>query len=83
MRVAGHDLAKDPDRVRRHRRYRQFTAVDNLLTGEENLLLMAGLRHLGREAAAGDRAAGAVRPGRRGPARLDLPGWDARASTWR
>ena len=26
----------------------QLTAVDNLLTGEENLLLMADLRHLGR-----------------------------------
>ena len=26
----------------------QFSAVDNLLTGEENLLLMADLHHLGR-----------------------------------
>jgi ABC-2 type transport system ATP-binding protein len=26
----------------------QFSAVDNLLTGEENLLLMAALHHLGR-----------------------------------
>ena len=26
----------------------QFSAVDNLLTGEENLRLMADLRHLGR-----------------------------------
>jgi ABC-2 type transport system ATP-binding protein len=26
----------------------QFSAVDNLLTGEENLLLMADLRHLER-----------------------------------
>jgi ABC-2 type transport system ATP-binding protein len=30
----------------------QLTAVDNLLTGEENLLLMADLRHLGRRRAA-------------------------------
>ena len=28
----------------------QFSAVDNLLTGEENLRLMADLRHLGRDA---------------------------------
>ena len=28
----------------------QFSAVDNLLTGDENLRLMADLRHLGREA---------------------------------
>src|ERR1700730_8675380 len=28
----------------------QFSAVDNLLTGEENLQLMADLRHLGRDA---------------------------------
>ena len=26
----------------------QFSAVDNLLTGEENLILMADLHHLGR-----------------------------------
>jgi ABC-2 type transport system ATP-binding protein len=49
VRVAGHDLAKDPDRVRAAIAVTgQLTAVDNLLTGEENLLLMAGLRHLGR-----------------------------------
>ena len=45
VRVAGHDLAKDPDRVRAAIAVTgQLTAVDNLLTGEENLLLMAGLR---------------------------------------
>jgi ABC-2 type transport system ATP-binding protein len=49
VRVAGHDLAGDPDRVRAAIGVTgQLTAVDNLLTGEENLLLMAGLRHLGR-----------------------------------
>ena len=39
----------------------QFSAVDNLLTGEENLLLMADLHHLGRARgpAARRRAAGA------------------------
>ncbi len=49
VRVAGHDLARDPDRVRAAIGVTgQFSAVDNLLTGEENLLLMADLQHLGR-----------------------------------
>jgi ABC-2 type transport system ATP-binding protein len=49
VRVAGHDVAGDPDAVRAAIGVTgQLTAVDNLLTGEENLLLMAGLRHLGR-----------------------------------
>ena len=50
IRVAGHDLATDPDGVRRAIGVTgQFSAVDNLLTGEENLRLMADLRHLGRD----------------------------------
>jgi ABC-2 type transport system ATP-binding protein len=50
IRVAGHDLATDPDGVRRAIGVTgQFSAVDNLLTGEENLRLIADLRHLGRE----------------------------------
>ena len=49
VRVAGHELARDPDAVRSAIGVTgQLTAVDNLLTGEENLLLMADLRHLGR-----------------------------------
>jgi ABC-2 type transport system ATP-binding protein len=49
IRVAGHDLAGDPDGVRAAIGVTgQFSAVDNLLTGEENLLLMADLHHLGR-----------------------------------
>jgi ABC-2 type transport system ATP-binding protein len=49
VRVAGHDVARDPDAVRAAIGVTgQLTAVDNLLTGEENLLLMADLRHLGR-----------------------------------
>jgi ABC-2 type transport system ATP-binding protein len=49
VRVAGHDAARDPDAVRAAIGVTgQLTAVDNLLTGEENLLLMADLRHLGR-----------------------------------
>jgi ABC-2 type transport system ATP-binding protein len=47
--VAGHDVAQDPDAVRAVIGVTgQFSAVDNLLTGEENLHLMADLRHLGR-----------------------------------
>jgi ABC-2 type transport system ATP-binding protein len=47
--VAGHDVAAEPDAVRAAIGVTgQFSAVDNLLTGEENLLLMARLQHLGR-----------------------------------
>ena len=54
--VAGHDLAADPDGVRAAIGVTgQFSAVDNLLTGRENLILMADLNHLGR--AAGRRRA--------------------------
>jgi ABC-2 type transport system ATP-binding protein len=50
IRIAGHDLAADPDAVRAEIGVTgQFSAVDNLLTGEENLLLMADLHHLGRD----------------------------------
>jgi ABC-2 type transport system ATP-binding protein len=48
-RVDGHDLAQDPNSVRAVIGVTgQFSAVDNLLTGEENLRLMADLRHLGK-----------------------------------
>ncbi|MFC0504710.1 ATP-binding cassette domain-containing protein [Micromonospora costi] len=47
--VAGHDLAREPDAVRAAIGVTgQFSAVDKLLTGEENLRLMADLHHLGR-----------------------------------
>jgi ABC-2 type transport system ATP-binding protein len=47
--VAGHDLASDPDGIRAAIGLTgQFSAVDKLLTGEENLLLMANLHHLPR-----------------------------------
>ena len=50
VRVAGHDLAREPDSVRAAIGVTgQLTAVDNLLTGEENLRLMMDLRHLGRQ----------------------------------
>jgi len=54
--IAGHDLAAEPDSVRAAIGVTgQFSAVDNLLTGQENLILMADLHHLGR--AAGRRRA--------------------------
>ncbi|MCX7523467.1 ATP-binding cassette domain-containing protein [Microbacterium sp. STN6] len=47
-RVAGFDVVRDPAGVRAAIGLTgQFSAVDGLLTGEENLLLMARLRHLG------------------------------------
>ncbi|WP_046469959.1 ATP-binding cassette domain-containing protein [Allosalinactinospora lopnorensis] len=51
-RVLGHDLAQDPDAVRTAIGVTgQYSAVDGLLTGEENLLLMANLHRLGRRRA--------------------------------
>lgn len=50
MRIAGHDVARDPDAVRTViGATGQFSAVDNLLTGEENLMLMADLHHLSKQ----------------------------------
>ncbi|WP_436495019.1 ATP-binding cassette domain-containing protein [Actinokineospora sp. HUAS TT18] len=47
--VAGHDVAANPDAVRASIGVTgQFSAVDNLLNGHENLMLMADLHHLGR-----------------------------------
>lgn len=49
VRVAGYDPRTEADQVRAAIGVTgQFSAVDNLLTGEENLLLMADLHHLGR-----------------------------------
>jgi ABC-2 type transport system ATP-binding protein len=49
LRVAGHDVTRDPDAVRAAIGVTgQFSAVDGLLTGQENLILMADLHHLGR-----------------------------------
>jgi ABC-2 type transport system ATP-binding protein len=54
--VAGHDVTAEPDAVRAAIGVTgQFSAVDDLLTGAENLRLMADLRHLGK--AAGRRRA--------------------------
>jgi ABC-2 type transport system ATP-binding protein len=47
VRVAGHDLATDPAGIRAAIGVTgQFSAIDAMLTGEENLLLMASLNHL-------------------------------------
>jgi ABC-2 type transport system ATP-binding protein len=49
VQVAGHDLARESDAVRAAIGVTgQFSAVDKLLTGEENLRLMAALHHLAR-----------------------------------
>jgi ABC-2 type transport system ATP-binding protein len=49
VRVAGHDVREEPDAVRAVSGVTgQFSAVDELLTGAENLILMADLLHLGR-----------------------------------
>ncbi|MGC5233992.1 ATP-binding cassette domain-containing protein [Streptomyces albogriseolus] len=50
LRVGGHDLAADPQAVRAAIGVTgQFSAVDGLITGEENMLLMADLHHLSRQ----------------------------------
>jgi ABC-2 type transport system ATP-binding protein len=47
--VGGHNLATDPQAVRAAIGVTgQFSAVDGLITGEENMLLMADLHHLSR-----------------------------------
>jgi ABC-2 type transport system ATP-binding protein len=57
IRVGGHDLAADPQAVRAAIGVTgQFSAVDGLITGEENMLLMADLHHLSRRE--GRRVAG-------------------------
>jgi len=76
VQVAGHDLATDPGGIRAAIGVTgQFSAVDGLLTGRENLVLMADLLHLGRG------------PGRRRAAQLlesfDLTGpADQRVATY-
>ncbi|MFH9297857.1 ATP-binding cassette domain-containing protein [Streptomyces sp. NPDC017520] len=49
IRVGGHDLATDAQAIRAAIGVTgQFSAVDGLITGEENMLLMADLHHLPR-----------------------------------
>ncbi|MEU1202410.1 ATP-binding cassette domain-containing protein [Streptomyces sp. NPDC005813] len=50
LRVGGHDLAAEAQAVRAAIGVTgQFSAVDGLITGEENMLLMADLHHLSKE----------------------------------
>jgi ABC-2 type transport system ATP-binding protein len=59
VRVACYDVAAGPGQVRQAIGVTvQFSAVDHMLTGEENLILMADLYHLGR--AEGRRHAAAL-----------------------
>ena len=52
IRVAGHDLYQEPDAVRAAIGVTgQFSAVDGLMTGRENLILMGDLHHLGKQEA--------------------------------
>jgi hypothetical protein len=82
VRVAGHDLRTEPDSVRAAIGVTgQFSAVDNLLTGEENLILRSESPGPGRGAVARGRAAGAVRPDRGGEeAGIDVLGRHAAAA---
>jgi ABC-2 type transport system ATP-binding protein len=53
--VQGHDVSADPERVREAISLTgQFAAVDEILTGRENLVLMARLRHLPEPRAVAD-----------------------------
>ena len=68
VRIAGFDLARQPQRVRASIGVTgQFSAVDKLLTGQENLQLMADLAHLGKQEGRARTAEllGALRPRRR------------------
>ncbi|MGW7089259.1 ATP-binding cassette domain-containing protein [Streptomyces sp. NPDC054871] len=50
LHVGGHDLAANPQAVRAAIGVTgQFSAVDGLITGEENMLLMADLHHLPKQ----------------------------------
>ena len=52
--IGGFDLSRQPDKVRSVIGVTgQFSAVDNLLTGTENLMLMADLHHIARRSARG------------------------------
>ncbi len=54
VRVAGHDLVAEAQAVRAAIGVTgQFSAVDGLITGEENMLLMADLHHLSRREGGG------------------------------
>ncbi len=86
-RIAGHDLAEEPDAVRAAIGVTgQFSAVDNLLTGEENLVLMADLHHLGGPRAVGGSwncSTGSISRRRPRSRRRPTPGACGAGWTWR
>ena len=86
IRVAGHDVATDPDGVRAAIGVTgQFSAVDDLLTGEENLRLMADLHHLGRGSGGGgwlSFSAGSSWPTPHASRCRRIPGGCAAGWTW-
>ncbi|PZS21026.1 MAG: hypothetical protein DLM54_05115 [Acidimicrobiales bacterium] len=64
VRVGGHDVTTEADAVRAVIGVTgQFSALDELLTGADNLRLMADLNHLGRVAGRSRVAAAAFRRG--------------------
>ncbi len=49
VRIAGHDLSREPEVIRALIGLTgQFAAVDTVLTGQQNLMLMVNLRHIDR-----------------------------------
>src|SRR5262245_8443018 len=47
IRIAGYDLKREPDAIRALIGLTgQFSAVDTVLTGQQNMMLMVNLRHL-------------------------------------
>ena len=77
--VAGYDIAARPDNVRNEISLTgQFAAVDNRLTGRENLLLIGDLRHVADSAETAADLVAAVRVGGSGRSRcVDVLRWDA------
>ena len=74
--VNGFDVVSQPARVRESISLTgQFAAVDEILTGRENLIMIAKLRHVTEPAPGRGRPAGAIRPHRCGrPPGVDLLG---------
>ena len=86
--VAGHDVVTDPAGVRRSIMLTgQHVALDDMLTGRENLVMFGRLQGLKKQAArvAGEGTSRPVRPGRRGGPRVSvrIPVGCAAASTSR
>ena len=71
VRVAGHDVAREPARVREQIGLTgQYASVDELLTGEQNLVLIGRLLDLGAGAA---RGGASCWPGSTWPRRPSAP----------